>query len=602
MKKQWFFFVSTALSLMVSAQISDELSKKVALPPVQEFHGKSLELMTGENDPWITPSEKTDLTDTPSYDETVEFLNKLVSASDSLEMVSLGKSREGRDFWMVIASNDGYFTPEAIVNSGVPVLLAQAGIHSGEIDGKDAGLMLLRDMTVGKKKTELLDDAVFLFIPILSVDGHERRSEFNRINQRGPIQMGWRTNAGNLNLNRDYTKADTEGIRAVLKCLHTYRPSLYFDIHVTDGIDYQYDVTLGANGINGFSPAVGAYFQDHFLPSITKALQSWGHIPGPLIFAKDNRDMSKGIVGWFSSPRFSNGYGDLVHVPTILVENHSLKPYKQRVLGTYVLLEESIRLLKKQGAVLKEAIEKDRSMRVPRIAAKRVVRDETHELEFLGVESESYQSVITGQEEVRWLGKPITLRIPYIERDKPEDFVQKPKAFWVPAGWPDIIARLKLHGVEMEVLKTEKTETLTFLKFGEPEFDKKMYEGHLRVKSDFVEFRHQKRFMSGGVRIPLDQPLGDLIMVLLDPRFSDSFFQWGFFNQIFQRTEYTEAYAIAPYAEKMLKNPLIMKAFEKKLENDENFRKNRRARLYWFYEKTPYYDQEWKVYPIGREE
>src|SRR5690606_2632917 len=150
-----------------------------------------------------------------------------------LKMLSIGKSVQGRDIWLVVASREGAHTPAELQKNGRPTLLVQAGIHAGDIDGKDAGLMLLRDMTVGGTKTALLEHANLLFIPILNVDGHERRSPYGRINQRGPENMGWRANARNLNLNRDYAKLDTPEIRAVVNVINTWQPDLYFDIHVT---------------------------------------------------------------------------------------------------------------------------------------------------------------------------------------------------------------------------------------------------------------------------------------------------------------------------------------------------------------------------------
>ena len=590
-----------SLSLALLAQSNINLSKQIVLPPVAEFRGSSLSLMADSTDPWVTPGELKGLEDTPSYDETMSYLQKLAAASPSLKMVSLGKSREGRDFWMVIASNRSLFEPDQIIQSGQPVLLVQAGIHSGEIDGKDAGLMLLRDMTVKGHKKELLDSVIMLFVPILNVDGHERRGPFNRINQRGPQNMGWRTNAANLNLNRDYTKVDTEGIRAILGCIRTYKPNLYFDIHVTDGVDYQYDVTFGANGTRGFSPASGMFLEQTLFPELNKALLTAGHIPGPLIFAKDNTDLNKGIIAWSASPRFSNGYGDLIHLPTVLVENHSLKSFKQRVLGSYVLLEQTLESLKVHGAELMKAQVMDRDRRTPRIPTKWGFRENTVPMKFLAITNESYLSEITGNQEVRWLGEPITLNIPVHYMDVPKDFVQKPIAYWVPGSWKEIISRIKIHGIQFEEVPGQPKKMLSRLKFRDPKFSESIYEGHFTVKSDFVEFRQEDTFPLGTVRVPVDQPLGDLVMVLLDPRFQDSFFQWGFFNQIFQKTEYTEAYAIEPYARQMLEDSQIKEAFQNKLKDDEAFRNNAEARLSWFYEKTQYSDQNWKVYPVGIE-
>jgi murein tripeptide amidase MpaA len=212
------------------------------LPPASPWHGASEALIAKPDNPWITPAERTQLLDTPDYEATIAYLKKLCAASPRLELQSFGYAAQGRALYVVVATKEKDFTPAALRASGKPTVLAQAGIHSGEIEGKDAGLMLLRDIAFGGKDT-LLDHANLLFIPIFNVDGHERRSEWNRPNQRGPAHMGWRATAQNLNLNRDYVKADAPEMRALLGLLNTWLPSLYLDLHTTDGVDYQYDVT-----------------------------------------------------------------------------------------------------------------------------------------------------------------------------------------------------------------------------------------------------------------------------------------------------------------------------------------------------------------------
>ena len=205
--------------------------------------------------------------------------------------------------------------------------------------------MLLRDIATGKRR-DILKKVNILFIPILNVDGHERSSAFNRINQRGPVKMGFRTNANNLNLNRDFTKLDTPEVKSVLAVINDYNPNLYIDVHVTDGADYQYDVTYGYNPVFASeSPAISDALNRYFKPVINQTLTEQGHIPGPLVFVMDKQEFKSGLAGWVATPRFSNGWGDLRSLPTILVENHSLKPYKQRVLGTYVFIDGAIEAL-----------------------------------------------------------------------------------------------------------------------------------------------------------------------------------------------------------------------------------------------------------------
>jgi hypothetical protein len=287
--------------------------------------------------------------------------------------------------------------------------MIQAGIHPGEIDGKDAGMMLLRDIAFYGKDA-LLDRVNLILIPILSVDGHERASAYSRPNQRGPRIQGWRNTATNQNLNRDYLKLDQPEMQAVRGLILKYRPDLYVDVHVTDGLDYQYDVTYGFNGEDGTfsrSPNGSAWLDTVFKPAMNAALEREGHIPGELVFGIDDDEPKKGLSDGGLGERFSNGWGAAAHVPTILIENHSLKPHEQRVLGTYVFIEEALRLLADQGADLKRG---DRSGQRP--APGRDPRqlqgrgDAFLDPLFKGMLYETYDSPASGRKEIRWLGRP----------------------------------------------------------------------------------------------------------------------------------------------------------------------------------------------------
>jgi len=351
--------MNTCLISILSASVLLTLATAQAedwLPPLPAWQGGSEALIKAKSHPWVSPAELSGLTESPDYNTTIAYLRKLVDSSDLLEMEQFGTSAQGRALYLVKASAALHKIAQ---NPQRPLLLVQAGIHSGEIDGKDAGLMLLRDIAHGDK-TQLLANADLLFIPVFSADGHERRSATNRMNQRGPVLQGWRATAQNLNLNRDYSKADAPEMQALLGVLNKYQPDLYIDVHVTDGEDYQYDVTYGFNEpFAAISPNAASWLAKLYRPAVNRALEQAGHIPGPLVFGVDSKDFSKGISGWTASPRYSNGYGDVRHLPTVLVENHSLKPYRQRVLGTYILLEQSLKLLNEQRKALIRARQAD---------------------------------------------------------------------------------------------------------------------------------------------------------------------------------------------------------------------------------------------------
>lgn len=596
------------------------------LPPVNEWKGKSELLISKSGSAWETPAEKSGFRTTPRYNETMQWLKKLDAASPLISMVSIGKSVEGRDIYMVIASQAKVVTPQALKKSGKPLLLVQAGIHAGEIDGKDAGLMLLRDIALGNQQ-HLLNGANFIFIPILNVDGHERTSPYNRPNQRGPDNMGWRTNAQNLNLNRDYTKLDTKEIRSVVKVINEYDPLLYMDLHVTDGADYQYDITFGGIGQQGYSYAINDWLSKTYKPMADKHLTASGHIPGPLLFAVNDYDFTQGNAVTRAEPRFSDSYGDLRHLATILVENHSLKPYKQRVLGTYVLLESTLKILATESGSLKQSTLADKAKRETKIpvdwkipqmenGVTIVLGDNNKHSEkniplpdslvLLGIESKMVKSEITNQDYVEWTGKKVMTTIPDYKGTEPTKWIAKPKGYWVPAANNEVIERLKMHGIKMEITKEQKEATVEMYRIREAQFlngkgSLQPFEGHVQIKGKPVAEIRKQLFPAGSAYIDVDQPLGDLAAILLEPNAPDSYFSWGFFMTIFQRTEYIEAYVMEPLIKQMLaQSPSLKKEFEEKKAQDHNFANNSNAIFSWFYSKSKYYDDHYLLYPIGR--
>ena len=596
----WLF---TCSAVLVAAPPETTIDPASLLPPVMAWDGASRSWIAATDDPWRTPAEASEFRTTPDYDTTVAWVERLVEASPRLHKVSLGDSLEGRPIWMVVASADGADSPEALHASGRPILLAHAGIHSGEIDGKDAGLMLLRDLTVGGRQSELLEAASFLFVPILNVDGHERRSAYNRMNQRGPDEMGWRTNAANLNLNRDYAKLDTPEIRALIRALDLWRPDLYLDLHVTDGMDKQHDVTWGFHGAHSWSPAGGAWLEKQLDVALVRELEAAGHIPGPHIFSLDRRDPSQGILKWIGGVRYSDGYGAARHLPTVLVENHSLKPYEQRVLGTYVLLATSLRTLGESGEELRAAVHADQERRPSEVVlgwGKSEVPNAAP-MPFPAVEVQLSPSEISGSERIEWTGRKVDLEVPVFETTRPLGKVEPPPAYWLPAAWPEVIERLLLHGVTVETLSEPREIEVDVYHLGEPQYGEEPYEGRFTVKAEATLERTTQIFPVGSVRVPVDQPLGNLAVLLLEPASPDSFFQWGFFHPVFQRTEYGESYALEPLAEQMLSDPEVEAAFHRRLEEDPEFAANPRQRLEWFYERSPFFDERWRVYPVARE-
>ena len=581
------------------ALVATSLYAQAPLPPAVPWSGKSRELIAKPDDRWITVAENTNFAATPSYLQTVAYLRQLALAAPELRMVSLGRSPEGRDIWMVVACRDKLFTPETLHRSSRPTLLVQAGIHAGEIDGKDAGLMLLREITMGRWKG-LLDRANLLFVPILNVDGHERASKFNRINQRGPEIIGWRTTARNLNINRDYAKLDAPETRAIVAAIDQWKPDLYIDTHVTDGSDYQYDITFGWNDSSGYSPRSARWIRTTLAPAINSALRGMGHIPGPLI----SDDLAQGLTLYNVPPRFSNGYGDVRHTPSILVETHSLKPYDQRVLGTLVLLQTALQTIGEDPSIKRAAMSDSESRVDPVPLAWKVPKAsaEPEMLDMLLIDSRTEPSSISGTNKVTYLGKPITVRRAVYRQSEVAVSVPRAKAYWIPAAWSEIADRLKLHGLAVERISDPREVEVDMYRLSAPKYDTESFEGHVRVAATTTTEHRTERFVPGSFRVSTDQPLGDLVTTLLEPASEDSFLQWGFFDPIFQRTEYVENYVVEKLAEEMMAaDPALKAEFEKRLASDEAFRSSPDQRLDFFYSRSKYSDSRWRLYPIARE-
>ena len=598
-----------ALACSASSAMSQSLPNaapwdQAFLPPILPWDGASKALLRGASDPWVTAFEADPAHDfSPDYADTRAWFDRLDQASDLIRIEQFGVSPEGRPIYAVIASKDG-----ATFDPAKPVLMIQAGIHPGEIDGKDAGMMLLRDIAF-YGKDGLLDRVNLILIPILSVDGHERASAYSRPNQRGPRIQGWRNTATNQNLNRDYLKLDQPEMRAVRGLILKYRPDLYVDVHVTDGMDYQYDVTFGFNGEDGAfsrSPNGSHWLDTVFKPALNAALERQGHIPGELVFGQDDDDPKAGLNDGGLGERYSNGWGAAAHVPTILIENHSLKPHEQRVLGTYVFIEEAMRLLADKGSALRAATDQDKALRPAEIPAnfeQEATPSSTRP--FRGVLYEMYDSPASGRKEIRWLGRPDPemWRMPFYG-SKPTLTLKRPTAYWIPGYRTDLIERLNAHGIEMETLTAPRAVAVDMLRLVSPKLATRANEGHVQASVETVEVeRRDWTFPPGSVRVPTDQPLGDIVVLLLEPQSNESFFAWGMFPEVMSRVEYIEPYAIAPLAERMLAaDPALKAAFEAKLAAEPVFAADPQARLAWFYERTPFYDERYLLYPVARED
>jgi hypothetical protein len=353
------------------------------------------------------------------------------------------------------------------------------------------------------------------------------------------------------------------------------------------------------------------------LPAADAELRAQGHTPGRFVQLVDHMDPNKGLLPWFASSRFSNGWGDARHLPTILVEAHSLKPFAQRVLAAYVLLESSLRILGEQADALRRAVREDQERRPAELVLDWKAPEKAQRtLEVPGIEWRRSPSPLTGGARLEYTGRPQAWTVPKFDSTVPVTSVKRPRAYWIPPAWSDVIERLELQGVRVERQADTRLVSVEMYRIHEPKLATQPFEGRVGVTASFVPGRRAEVFPAGTARVSTDQPLGDLLMLLLEPASPDSYFAWGFFHEVIQATEYVEAYVMEPMAERMLaEDPGLRAEFErfrrggasarsraeKPKREHEAFEQGAPASLLWFYERTRYFDDRAFLYPVGRE-
>lgn len=561
---------------------------------------------------WTTPAEAADFRTTPSYAHTLAYLQRLQQAAPGMiRLATYGTTPEGRPMTVVIASGDGTFDPAAARKAGKPVVLVQAGIHPGEIEGKDAGLMLLRDIAITHKYPHLLDHLVLVYIPVFSVDGHENSSPYNRINQNGPQSMGFRGQSQYLNLNRDYVKADTPEMLAWLKLWQTWLPDFLIDVHTTDGADYQYDLTWYTEDPHKLDPAASAWQRDALVSHALPAYEKRGHLASVYLEFKDGRDPRKGIFNFGSGPRFSTGYAALQNRPALLIETHMLKPYGVRVHAVYDLIELMLAQVNQHPAALLAATAKADADVIARArdARAQVALTFKPDPQPAPFELKGYAFTVTHSDisDSDWIhydpSKPKTYAIQNWNGLLPDVSIVPPAAYVVPVQWTSIIEKLDAHGIRYTRLKQARTVHAEGYQLDDPAWASKSFEGHLMLR-DFTLQTTERDVMlpAGSIIVPMDQRTANVAINLLEPQAPDSLLHWGFLNAIFEAKEYGEPRVEEKLARDMLaKDPALKTQFDNKVRDDPAFAHSPEARMAFFFERSPWYAvQQVGAYPVLR--
>ncbi|GAB2568462.1 M14 family metallopeptidase [Dyella jejuensis] len=562
---------------------------------------------------WTTPAEAAHFRSTPSYAQTLAYLQRLQQAAPTrLKLETFGITPEGRPMTVVIASSDGTFTPAAARAARKPVILLQAGIHPGEIEGKDAGLMLLRDIAVTGKYPHLLDHLVLVYIPVFSVDGHEHSSPYNRINQNGPDSMGFRGQSQYLNLNRDYIKADAPEMLAWLKLWQAWLPDFLVDVHTTDGADYQYDLTWYTEDPHKLDPAIAAWQHKAIADEAIPQYEKLGHLASIYLEFKDGRDPRKGIENFGSGPRFSTGYAALQNRPALLVETHMLKSYAVRVYAVYDLLRVLLDDINHDPAALLAATAQADADTIARAQDASAQVPLTFKLdptptpfELKGYAFTQTHSDISNDIWIQYdPTHPQTYRIDNWNGLLPDLSITPPAAYVVPGEWQTIIDKLDAHGIAYRRLGHPlKDVAAEAYQLSQPTWAGKPFEGHLMLRSFALRAAPAEVSLpAGSVIVPMNQRAANVAIALLEPQAPDSLLHWGYLNAIFEPKEYGEPRVLEKLARDMLaKDPALKAAFEQKLRDDPAFAADSRARLEFFFERSPWYTvQSVGAYPVLR--
>lgn len=566
--------------------------------------------VTAADNPLSTTSERSGFTITGRYDEVIALCDAFAKTFPaSVRCFDFGTTPNGRPMKAMAVSTSGALDPKSARAKGVPVVLAQGGIHAGEIDGKDAGFWLIRDLLEGKVGKGILDRTVLLFVPVFNVDGHENFRAWNRPNQRGPEQMGFRVTGQRYNLNRDYVKADTPEMQALLGLVNAWDPLVELDLHVTDGAKFQHDVSITGEPTNSGDEAlrsVGRALRDGMVAKLT----TQGSLPVafyPSFVTGD--DPASGFEHGVNTPRFSDGYYVLRNRLGILVETHSWKNYAHRVRTTYNAVLDALELTAANGnqwrALANEADQHARQLGGQAMPLDYKATNKVRTIDFLGYAYTRTTSDVSGTLMTRYdEAKPQVWKIPLRDEVVPNTIITAPKGgYLVPQAYAVAVGKqLLIHGIDFRVL-TNSTRGMRVQAFlaDSAKFASASVENHQRVNLTGAWHDETVDITAGSLYVPIAQDKARLLVNILEPMAPDSMAAWGDFNNAFEQKEYMEPYVAEEQARLMMeRDPALKAGFDKKLQDDADFAKDPYARLNFFYHRHPAWDTNFNRYPVLR--
>jgi murein tripeptide amidase MpaA len=557
-----------------------------------------------------TIAERSAFQKTGRYDEVIQLCAAYQKAYPKhVRCTEFGRTPEGRPMMALIATRTGAFTSAEAVKRNIPVLLVQGGIHAGEIDGKDAGFLALRAALDDTAAKGALDKQVLIFVPVFNIDGHERFGKWNRPNQIGPEEMGWRTTAQNFNLNRDYAKADSPEMQAMLRLVNQWDPIAYIDLHVTDGAKFEHDIAIMVEPAHGGDVDLrkaGKSLRDTTISDLAKQ----GSLPLPFYpsFVVGD-DPATGFTDGVSPPRFSTGYFLTRNRLAMLVETHSWKDYATRVRGTRNTVISILSQIAANGSewikVAKAADARAAKVAGESVALTYKATDKSRTIDFRGYEYTRTMSDVSGALMTRYdEKKPQIWKLAIRDDIQPDLTIIAPKGgYIVPAAHADSVSKkLAQHGITFrKLIKPIMNAALQTFRADDSKFGADSVESHQRLNIQGTWKAESRDVKKGSLFVPIAQAKSLLVMSLFEPLAPDSLLAWGEFNNAFERKEYMEDYVAEEVArEHLAADPALAATFKNKLASDTAFAKNPAARLDFFARRHSSWDERFNLYPVMR--
>lgn len=549
-----------------------------------------------------THFEQTGGTETATYLQTIDFYIQLDKEFPEINMQTMGETDSGYPLHIVTYNPDGDFNFQKIGNDKT-IILINNGIHPGESDGIDATMMLFRDFATGK--LEPPKNTVLVTIPIYNLGGALNRNSTTRANQNGPKAYGFRGNALNYDLNRDFIKGDTKNARTFYEIFHRVEPDIFIDNHVSNGADYQYTLTHLFTQHNKLGGDLGKYLNEEMMPGLEKSLKEAGWEITPYVNVFDEVPET-GFSQFMDYPRYSTGYTTLWNTLGMMVETHMLKPYKQRVEGTYCLLKKMVAIAEtdheKIGRLRTEARHRHKDWKFyPTSWA--IDSTQTTTLNFKGFEADTLKSEVTGQTRLKYdRNRPFTKPVTYYNYMKPADSIEIPESYILRKGWKKALNLLQANQITFTALQKDTLLTVESYHIDSFNTSGAPFEGHYPHSETKVKVNSEKiNFQQGDILIPTDQPGIRYILETLEPEANDSFFNWNFFDPILQRKEHFSPYVFEDEAAEMLqKDSVLRDSFQLEKEKDTAFAANSYAQLDWLFEKSEHFEKAYLQYPVYR--